>query len=119
MSHALVVGRVHQTAFAVKDAWIFSAASEAADYSFAHVRKETFKQIQRKYRASPPKCFQRIKGAGGERPCERLVYDTLPVTVEYQITSYGKTLRPLIGELHKWEQSTAHGLLHANNSSQQ
>ncbi|MGZ3932687.1 MAG: winged helix-turn-helix transcriptional regulator, partial [Bacteroidia bacterium] len=32
----------------------------------------------------------------------RRVYDTLPVTVEYELTAYGSTLKPLIGELHKW-----------------
>jgi DNA-binding HxlR family transcriptional regulator len=32
----------------------------------------------------------------------RTVYDTAPVTVEYELTTYGKTLKPLIGELHKW-----------------
>ena len=32
----------------------------------------------------------------------RTVKDTKPVTVEYAITDYGKTLEPLIDELAKW-----------------
>jgi len=33
---------------------------------------------------------------------ERTVYDTVPVSVEYKLTTYGKTLLPLLDELHKW-----------------
>ena len=33
---------------------------------------------------------------------ERNVYDTVPVSVEYELTPYGRTLKPLIGELHQW-----------------
>jgi DNA-binding HxlR family transcriptional regulator len=32
----------------------------------------------------------------------RTVYDTQPVSVEYKLTPYGQTLKPLIGELYKW-----------------
>ncbi len=32
----------------------------------------------------------------------RTVYNTKPVTVEYQITEYGKTLQPIIFEMSKW-----------------
>lgn len=32
----------------------------------------------------------------------RKVMDTKPITVEYSITEYGKTLSPLIDELAKW-----------------
>ena len=33
---------------------------------------------------------------------KRTVYDAVPVVVEYSITEYGKTLKPLINELWKW-----------------
>src|SRR5690349_10441428 len=33
---------------------------------------------------------------------KRTVYDSVPVVVEYSMTSYGKTLEKLIGELQKW-----------------
>ena len=32
----------------------------------------------------------------------RTVYDTKPVTVEYEITEYGRTLQPIIFEMAKW-----------------
>jgi len=33
---------------------------------------------------------------------KRTVYDTMPVTVEYSLTDYGRTLKKLIIELHTW-----------------
>ncbi|MEO6491185.1 MAG: helix-turn-helix domain-containing protein [Ferruginibacter sp.] len=33
---------------------------------------------------------------------KRTVYDSVPVVVEYSMTSYGKTLEKLIGELQAW-----------------
>jgi DNA-binding HxlR family transcriptional regulator len=33
---------------------------------------------------------------------DRHVYDTVPVSVEYELTPYGSTIGPLIAELHKW-----------------
>ena len=33
---------------------------------------------------------------------KRTVYDTVPVTVEYAMTSYGKSLHRVISELRKW-----------------
>lgn len=33
---------------------------------------------------------------------KRTVYDTMPVTVEYSLTDYGRTLKKVIGELHSW-----------------
>ncbi len=33
---------------------------------------------------------------------KRTVLDTKPVTVEYEITEYGKTLRPILDELANW-----------------
>jgi DNA-binding HxlR family transcriptional regulator len=32
----------------------------------------------------------------------RTVYDTRPVTVEYEITDYGRTLQPIIREMALW-----------------
>lgn len=32
----------------------------------------------------------------------RTVHDTKPVTVEYELTPYGKTLQPILGEMMKW-----------------
>lgn len=35
----------------------------------------------------------------------RTVFDTKPVTVEYEITEYGKTLQPVIREMALWGSS--------------
>ena len=33
---------------------------------------------------------------------KRTVYDTVPVTVEYSLTKYGKSLQSVLKELGKW-----------------
>ena len=65
--------------------------------------KKRFKQIQREIPGLTPKMLSKeLKELEINGLADRHVYDTLPVTVEYELTNYGKTLKPLIGELHKW-----------------
>ncbi|MGZ4036006.1 MAG: winged helix-turn-helix transcriptional regulator [Bacteroidia bacterium] len=65
--------------------------------------KKRFKQIQREIPGLTPKMLSKeLKELEMNELAERRVYDTVPVTVEYELTPYGKTLRPLIAELHKW-----------------
>ena len=65
--------------------------------------KKRFKQIQREIPGLTPKMLSKeLKELEINGLASRQVYDTLPVSVEYELTSYGKTLKPLIGELHKW-----------------
>src|ERR1700751_5368784 len=65
--------------------------------------KKRFKQIQREIPGLTPKMLSKeLKELEINGLAERRVYDTSPVTVEYELTPYGKTLKPLIGELHKW-----------------
>lgn len=65
--------------------------------------KKRFKQIQREIPGLTPKMLSKeLKELEVNGLADRHVYDTSPVTVEYELTSYGKTLKPLIGELHKW-----------------
>jgi DNA-binding HxlR family transcriptional regulator len=33
---------------------------------------------------------------------KRTVYDTLPVSVEYELTAHGKSLHPVMDSLYKW-----------------
>ena len=62
-----------------------------------------FKQIQREIPGLTPKMLSKeLKDLEINGLLERRVYDSVRVTVEYEITGYGKTLQPLIGELHKW-----------------
>ncbi|MBA2610586.1 MAG: helix-turn-helix transcriptional regulator [Bacteroidetes bacterium] len=65
--------------------------------------KKRFKQIQREIPGLTPKMLSKeLKDLEMNELASRHVYDTSPVTVEYELTTYGKTLKPLIGELHKW-----------------
>jgi DNA-binding HxlR family transcriptional regulator len=65
--------------------------------------KKRFKQIQREIPGLTPKVLSKeLKDLEMNELIERHVYDTLPVSVEYNLTAYGGTIQPLIGELHKW-----------------
>lgn len=65
--------------------------------------KKRFKQIQREIGNITPKMLSKeLKELEINELATRNVYDTVPVTVEYELTSYGQTLKPLIGELHQW-----------------
>ena len=65
--------------------------------------KKRFKQIQREIPGLTPKMLSKeLKELEINELASRHVYDTSPVSVEYELTTYGKTLKPLIGELHKW-----------------
>lgn len=65
--------------------------------------KKRFKQIQREIPGLTPKVLSKeLKDLEMNELIERHVYDTLPVSVEYELTSHGATIKPLISELHKW-----------------
>ncbi|MES2565551.1 MAG: helix-turn-helix domain-containing protein [Bacteroidota bacterium] len=65
--------------------------------------KKRFKQIQREIPGLTPKMLSKeLKELEINELASRHVYDTSPVSIEYEITPYGKTLRPLIEELEKW-----------------
>lgn len=65
--------------------------------------KKRFKQIQREITGLTPKMLSKeLKDLEMNDLAIRKVYDTTPVIVEYELSPYGRTLKPLIGELHKW-----------------
>lgn len=65
--------------------------------------KKRFKQMQREIVGITPKMLSKeLKDLEINELVERKVYDTSPVTVEYELSTYGATLRPVIGELHNW-----------------
>ena len=65
--------------------------------------KKRFKQIQREIPGLTPKMLSKeLKDLEINELASRQVYDTQPVSVEYELTPYGRTLRPLIEELQKW-----------------
>lgn len=65
--------------------------------------KKRFKQIQNEIEGITPKMLSKeLKDLEINELLERRVYDTQPVSIEYKLTSYGETLKPLITELHTW-----------------
>ncbi|HRD37703.1 MAG TPA: helix-turn-helix domain-containing protein [Bacteroidia bacterium] len=65
--------------------------------------KKRFKQIQREIPGLTPKVLSKeLKDLEMNELVERHVYDTLPVSIEYELTNYGTSIKPLLGELHKW-----------------
>ena len=65
--------------------------------------KKRFKQIQRDIPGITAKMLSKeLKELEINDLAERKVYDTSPVTVEYELTPYGRTLKKVIGELHHW-----------------
>ena len=65
--------------------------------------KKRFKQMQREIPGITPKMLSKeLKDLEINELVERKVYDTSPVMVEYELSNYGRTLKPLINELHNW-----------------
>jgi DNA-binding HxlR family transcriptional regulator len=65
--------------------------------------KKRFKQIQREIPGLTPKMLSKeLKELEMNELAVRHVYDSLPVSIEYELTPYGRTLQPLINELHNW-----------------
>ncbi len=67
-----------------------------------HNRKR-FKQIQRETPGITAKMLSKeLRDMEMNQLVSRTVYDTKPVSVEYEITPYGKTLKKVIHELSDW-----------------
>ena len=62
-----------------------------------------FKEMQREIDGITPKMLSKeLKELEVNQLVKRTVYDTLPVTVEYSLTTYGKSLHKVIEELRTW-----------------
>jgi len=62
-----------------------------------------FKEMQREIEGITPKMLSKeLKELELNQLAKRTVYDTLPVTVEYSLTPYGKSLHKVIEELRTW-----------------
>ena len=62
-----------------------------------------FKEMQREIEHITPKMLSKeLKELEVNQLVKRTVYDTLPVTVEYSLTPYGKSLHKVIEELRTW-----------------
>jgi DNA-binding HxlR family transcriptional regulator len=79
--------------------------------------KKRFKQILRELPGLTPKMLSKeLKELEINELATRHVHDTIPVTVEYELTPYGKTLRPLIEELGKWGSIHRDRIIESNNA---
>lgn len=62
-----------------------------------------FKEMLREIEGITPKMLSKeLKELEVNQLVKRAVYDTLPVTVEYSLTTYGKSLHKVIEELRTW-----------------
>ncbi len=62
-----------------------------------------FKEMERDIEGITAKMLSKeLKDLEINQLVRRTVYDTMPVTVEYSLTDYGKTLQKVIDELHHW-----------------
>jgi len=62
-----------------------------------------FRQMVREINGISPKMLSKeLKDLETNQLVKRTVYDTSPVTVEYSLTTYGKSLQKVIEELRVW-----------------
>ena len=61
-----------------------------------------FKELAREIGISPRMLSKELKDLEENKLISRTVYNTMPVTVEYTITGYGKTLRKVLSEMRAW-----------------
>lgn len=62
-----------------------------------------FKEMQREVNGITAKMLSKeLKDLEMNDFVKRTVYDTTPVTVEYELTPYGSSLEEVITALHKW-----------------
>ncbi len=64
---------------------------------------QRFKELAREVKGITGKMLSKeLKDLETNLLVKRTVFDTSPVTVEYSLTKYGKSLEKLIMELYKW-----------------
>jgi DNA-binding HxlR family transcriptional regulator len=62
-----------------------------------------FKELQREIGGITARMLSKeLKELEVNEMIRRQVFATAPVTVEYSLTEYGKTLKPVLMALHKW-----------------
>lgn len=62
-----------------------------------------FNQMEREIEGITPKMLSKeLKDLELNQLVSRTVYDTMPVTVEYELTAHGKSLETVIGALYEW-----------------
>jgi len=64
--------------------------------------KFRFRDLQREINISPKMLSKELKDLEMQQLVKRTVFDTTPVTVEYSLTEYARTLHDVIEALHNW-----------------
>lgn len=65
--------------------------------------KKRFKELERDIPKITPRMLSKeLRELEDNRLVARTVYDTKPVTVEYEMTAYGRTLDKVLLELKNW-----------------
>lgn len=65
--------------------------------------KKRFKELEREIPNITPRMLSKeLRELETNQLISRTVYDTVPATVEYEVTPYGKTLRDVLDALSKW-----------------
>jgi DNA-binding HxlR family transcriptional regulator len=78
--------------------------------------KRRFMELQREVEGVGSKMLSKeLRDLEMNELVKRTVYDTKPVTVEYELTPYGKTLEDIIAELAKWGLKHRQRIMHSDN----
>lgn len=65
-----------------------------------------FKELERDISGITPRMLvKELKDLEKEKIVKRKAYPTIPPTVEYCLTPYGKTLQPIIQSMHNWGET--------------
>lgn len=89
---------VHDTLDLLGGKWKITIIS-----SLSFNEKRRFMELQRDVEGIGAKMLSKeLKELEVNELVIRTVYDTKPVTVEYELTPYGKTLQSVINEMAKW-----------------
>ena len=69
------------------------------------IEPKRFSQLQSEVTVSGKVLSQRLKDLENEGIIKRIVYDEVPVRIEYQLTDKGKALEPVLKAIETWSQS--------------
>jgi DNA-binding HxlR family transcriptional regulator len=75
-------------------------------YSLLNNGTLRFKELERDISGITPRMLvKELKDLEKEKIVKRKAYPTIPPTVEYCLTPYGKTLQPIIQSMHIWGET--------------
>ena len=78
--------------------------------------KKRFMELQREVEGVGSKMLSKeLRELEMNELVKRTVYDTKPVTVEYELTPYGKTLETIIDEMANWGRAHRKRIMHPVN----